>query len=220
MLAVGDAVLDVRLLVNLLRASRWVEWAAPVESGHPSNNASRARVLREVVLKYFPVPVSLLGDWSVLGPSDVSIGKLFVGYFMVGFRFETVDPRVANTIGELFFLAPQNIIRKEWFLSWIVGRIKSSVQTQALNHCKFIEHRQTTYFLKMYFSILSDLHILSSGSICMATSRNLRSRKGTLASRPQAMVDLFALRQSEVCRFLTRFTISSWNAVLFGAEWK
>jgi hypothetical protein len=60
----------------------------------------------------------------------------------------------------------------------------------------------------------------------IATSKNALSRKGTRASRPQAIVDLsirisispdhidskrtylLARRQSEVCRFLTRLTHS------------
>ena len=48
------------------------------------------------------------------------------------------------------------------------------------------------------------LNILSLGSMFIATSRNALSRKGTRASRPQAIVDLFARKQSAVCRFLTR----------------
>jgi hypothetical protein len=54
----------------------------------------------------------------------------------------------------------------------------------------------------------------------IATSRNDLSKNGTRASRPHAIVDLLARKQSEVWRFFTRVTVSLWNSAVDGAAWK
>ena len=52
--------------------------------------------------------------------------------------------------------------------------------------------------LNFTFSILPSLNTFSSGSMLKATLRNVLSKNGTRASRPHAMVDLLARKQSEV----------------------
>mmetsp|Transcript_4894 Transcript_4894/g.14666 ORF Transcript_4894/g.14666 Transcript_4894/m.14666 type:complete len:205 (+) Transcript_4894:679-1293(+) len=80
----------------------------------------------------------------------------------------------------------------------------------------------------MYFSIFgwtpsglaSMSHILALGSMVMRRSRTSLSRKGTLASRPFAMVALLALRTSHWCSLVVFLTLSLWNSLASGASWK
>mmetsp|Transcript_18702 Transcript_18702/g.59611 ORF Transcript_18702/g.59611 Transcript_18702/m.59611 type:complete len:229 (+) Transcript_18702:510-1196(+) len=63
-------------------------------------------------------------------------------------------------------------------------------------------------------------HILCTGSSVMTTSKNSRSRKGTRASTPHAMVDLFARRQSYLNKALSLRTVSLCSSSADGALWK
>ena len=93
--------------------------------------------------------------------------------------FQRINPTVAHTVGELFFLPPGNALREH------VGK----------------------GFADYFFSISLPGHILTAGLMRMATSRNSLSRKGTRPSTPQAARLLLARssRTDVVWRACARF---------------
>ena len=113
-----------------------------------------------------------------------------------------INPRVSHTVGELLLLPPEDGPRK---IS-LEDMSCEYTRTNPLRSWREMDPTlpsgaQSNAFRRMYFSILGQpsastscadplLNIFSLGSMFMATSRKALSRKGTRASRPQAIVDL------------------------------
>lgn len=87
-----------------------VEKPTPIPSRDPPNNALQARLFREHPFKQVPVPIRLLCRRRVMREPFRGIGKLFVGNNSLGVGLEAVDPAVADTVRELFLLAPEDFV--------------------------------------------------------------------------------------------------------------
>lgn len=70
---------------------------------------------REVLVEHAAVPVGLLGVGDVVAPvglvlADGGLDHLLVGDHLLGLVLEAVDPAVADAVGELLLLSPQDVV--------------------------------------------------------------------------------------------------------------
>ena len=125
--------------------------------------------------------------------SRFGVLHLKVGHLLFCFCLEHINPTISDAIRKLFFLSPKNFFWKIWVFLKLEFIFAACFEWKEM----VLLTLSSNAFRIRCFSILSP-HIFDSGSRDIAYSINSLSRKGTLASTPHAMVDLFALRQSNL----------------------
>lgn len=98
----------IRRVVEALRTSRRILWTVPLRLGLPPHDRARRSVPREMPLKDFTDKVGFLGGRGIVRESFARFGKVGVGDGSLRVRFEAVDPAVADTVGELLLLSPED----------------------------------------------------------------------------------------------------------------
>src|SRR4051794_18999151 len=96
--------------MHALRATTGIRRTSPLFLGNPPHDALGAGGLWEPLIKDLTVAESLLGLRRVFGVDLCPLVKLLVGNHGSGKLLEGVDPRVADAVRELFFLAPQDLV--------------------------------------------------------------------------------------------------------------
>lgn len=149
-------------------------------TGHTGNAPGRA-FTGEMLFEDGAVVILFLVLWGMYREAFGGMCHLLVTDSGGSDGFQRINPTVAHTVGELFFLPPGNALREH------VGK----------------------GFADYFLSISLPGHILTAGLMRMATSRNSLSRKGTRPSTPQAARLLLARRQSYRCSLESLRTVSS-----------